>query len=364
MNDLLRVLIIDDNPDDRILVVRGLRREFTHVEVKQTIIEAEGLTRALEAGDFDLVITDYQLRWSDGLAVLRRVKDRYPDCPVVMFTATGSEEIAVEAMKKGLDDYVIKAPQHFIRLSAAVRGVLKATADRIARQLVEEQLRTSLREKEVLLQEVHHRVKNNLQIIASLLDLQADSLGDAADPHLLQIFQDTRHRVHAMVLVHETLFQSPDLARIGARPYLTDLVSHLLGAYSGWSGEVMVAVEVDDVMLDTDTAIPCGLIVNELVSNALKYAFPLSPPVPSPSEGPGGTQNELKVELRETGDGELCLSASDNGVGLPPNVDLAAPKSLGLRLVSLLARQLRGTLEVDRSGGTTFRLTWKRSEGS
>ena len=136
MDCSLHILLIDDNPDDRILVIRELRREFPDLQVEQ-IIEAKGFAQALEAGDFDLVITDYQLRWMDGLAVLRAVKTRWPDCPVIMFTATGSEEIAVEAMKAGLDDYVLKSPKHFIRLPAAVRSALKRAEDSIERKRAE-----------------------------------------------------------------------------------------------------------------------------------------------------------------------------------------------------------------------------------
>ena len=142
MNEILRILLIDDNPDDCLLTIRALRREFPDLQVEQ-ITEAKGFAQALEAGDFDLAITDYQLRWSDGLAVLRAVRARWPDCPVIMFTATGSEEIAVEAMKNGLDDYVLKSPKHFIRLPAAVRSALKRAEDSIERKRAEEELRES-----------------------------------------------------------------------------------------------------------------------------------------------------------------------------------------------------------------------------
>jgi len=140
MNSTLRILLIDDNPDDRMLTIRELRREFLDLQVEQ-VIEAKRFARALERGDFDLVITDYQLRWTDGLAVLRAVKARWPDCPVIMFTATGSEEIAVEAMKNGLEDYVLKSPKHFVRLPAAVRSALERAEDIAARKRAEEELR-------------------------------------------------------------------------------------------------------------------------------------------------------------------------------------------------------------------------------
>jgi PAS domain S-box-containing protein len=131
MSQMLRILLIDDNPDDRTLVVRELRRSFSDLDIQQ-IAEAEGFAQALQIDNFDLVITDYQLRWTDGLTVLRTIKSHWPDCPVVMFTATGSEEVAVEAMKAGLNDYVLKSPKHFTRLTAAVRLALDQAQQRQA----------------------------------------------------------------------------------------------------------------------------------------------------------------------------------------------------------------------------------------
>ncbi|HEU5200900.1 MAG TPA: ATP-binding protein [Ktedonobacterales bacterium] len=134
MDERLRILLIDDNPDDRSLTIRELQGEFPQVQVQQ-INNARKLNQALEFGDFDVVITDYQLRWSTGLSVLRLVKQRYPDCPVIMFTNSATQEMAVEAMKSGLDDYVVKSPRHFVRLAAAVRSVLEhaETERRVAR---------------------------------------------------------------------------------------------------------------------------------------------------------------------------------------------------------------------------------------
>lgn len=129
MDDVLSILLVDDNPDDRALVARELQREFPGVRVQQ-IIDAKGMERVLEAGDFDLVITDYQLRWTDGLAVLSAIKERCPECPVIMFTGTGTEEVAVQAMKAGLDDYIIKTPQHFGRLPGVIRSSLEGIRQR------------------------------------------------------------------------------------------------------------------------------------------------------------------------------------------------------------------------------------------
>lgn len=137
----LRILLIDDNPDDRILAVRELRREFKDIEIEQ-IAEAEDLSRALNKKDFDLVITDYQLRWTNGIAVLQVVKSRWPDCPVIMFTGTGSEEIAAEAMKAGLSDYIVKSPKHFARLPIAVKSALEQMKQRKAMRNMETRYRS------------------------------------------------------------------------------------------------------------------------------------------------------------------------------------------------------------------------------
>jgi PAS domain S-box-containing protein len=141
MSQTLRILLIDDNPDDRALATRELKRNFTNLDLVQAA-DPEGFAQALQDGGFNLVITDYQLRWTDGLTVLRTIKGLWPDCPVVMFTATGSEEVAVEAMKAGLNDYVLKSPKHFTRLTAAVRLALEQAEQRRALKEAETRYRS------------------------------------------------------------------------------------------------------------------------------------------------------------------------------------------------------------------------------
>jgi PAS domain S-box-containing protein len=240
-----------------------------------------------------------------------------------------------------------------IRDSAGnVMAVATISRNITERKRAEKQIRASLREKEVLLQEIHHRVKNNLNVIASLLDLQADTV---QDPVALRAFADSRRRIRSMALIHEKLYRSPDLASIGADEYVQEVVDYLAGAYAGGGQPVTLKVQVEDVPLDIDTAIPCGLIINELVANALAHAFP--------GDGAKAEPSEVTVDLRAD-DGRYLLTVSDNGVGLPPDLDFRNTQSLGLQLVNLLTEQLQGTITLDRSGGTSFTIAFGEQTGT
>jgi two-component sensor histidine kinase len=207
----------------------------------------------------------------------------------------------------------------------------------------EEQIRRSLTEKEVLLKEIHHRVKNNLQIISSLMNLQSAQI---RDDQMAQLFRDSDNRVRAMALVHERLYQSADLARIDFAGYVQDITNHLLRSYQTNLCNVRLKVDVDPVSLNIDTAIPCALIIHELVSNALKYAFP------------DGRQGEIRVRL-QGGSDELDLVISDNGVGFPKNVSFESSGSLGLTLVRSLTEQLKGKIGYGGQAGTEFHIKFR-----
>jgi two-component sensor histidine kinase len=206
-----------------------------------------------------------------------------------------------------------------------------------------EQARRDSEIKTTLLQEVHHRVKNNLQIISSLLDLQADARND---PLVLQALEDSRHRVRAMALVHETLYQSEDLARLDLASYLQNLADYLVDAYDGFTSDITLQLQVDSVPLGLDRAVPCGLMISELVTNALKHAFP--------DGGPGEIQIAAHLQVEQ-----VELIVRDDGVGLPADIDPETSTSLGLRLVHLLIRQLQGNLCIDRKHGTAFKILFK-----
>jgi two-component sensor histidine kinase len=212
------------------------------------------------------------------------------------------------------------------------------------RKRSEERTRASLKEKEVLLKEIHHRVKNNLQVISSLLNLQATQI---RDKETAQVFRDSQSRVKAMSLVHERLYQSSDLARIDFAGYVQDVTSHLLRSYQSGPRGVRLRVDVEPVSLNIDTAIPCALIINELVSNALKYAFP------------NGRDGEIRIRMNHTEADDLNLSISDNGIGFPAGVSWERTDSLGLQLVRSLTDQLNGSIQCQLDKGAKFDIRFR-----
>lgn len=213
------------------------------------------------------------------------------------------------------------------------------------RKRAEEQIRRSLQEKEILLKEIYHRVKNNLQIISSLINLQGrDIKGDGRIP---EMFKKSRDRIQAMALIHEKLYQSRDMTRIDFVVYIRDLIAHLFCSYGVAPDVIALKIAVNGVHLDINTAIPCGLIVNELVSNSLKHAFP---------EGFRG--GEISVALFSHEDRVFNLVIGDNGVGFRSDVNFQDVKSLGLQLVKTLVDQIGGEIDVRVNGGTTFRIVF------
>ncbi|MES1183117.1 MAG: MASE1 domain-containing protein [Myxococcales bacterium] len=225
--------------------------------------------------------------------------------------------------------------------------VVVSIYDLTAHKEKKRRLLESLREKEVLLSEVHHRVKNNLQIVSSLLNLQA---GQLADPVARQVFAETQSRIQAIALVHEKLYQSDSLSAFSFRDYLSELVTALDRAQNGGGRGIALRVECDDLELSVDYAITCGLIVNELTTNALKHAFP------------AGRHGGIAIAVRRLDSASIELSVSDDGVGLPESVDALRTRSVGLSLVVGLARQLGASLQVIREGGTRFAVAFSPGE--
>jgi two-component sensor histidine kinase len=204
-------------------------------------------------------------------------------------------------------------------------------------------LSATLRERDVLLQEVHHRVKNNLAAITSLIEMQTRLLPEGDGLHALE---ECHGRVHAIALIHEKLYQSKSYADVPFADYIRGLADDIFHATGASPSAIALVLAIDEVVMTVDKAIPCGLILNELITNALKHAFP------------GGRQGTIRVELARTDGGLLRLVVADDGVGLPDGFAVQEARSLGLRLIGTLARQLDATLTVNRGKGASFELTF------
>jgi PAS domain S-box-containing protein len=220
--------------------------------------------------------------------------------------------------------------------------IYSVARDITERKIAEERIKKSLGEKEVLLKEVHHRVKNNLSVIASLLNMQSEFI---YDDKYLQMFKESESRIWSMALVHKMLYQDEDFSRIDVGEYIKSLVKSIKDTFAG-DAKIRTTVEVSDIPLDIDTLVPCGLIINELVTNSFKHAF-------HGHNGPG-----IRVSMTRLGSGQVSLKVSDNGKGLPEGYDITKSEGLGSMLVNALAIQIEGTLEIRREKGTTFNITF------
>jgi two-component sensor histidine kinase len=216
-------------------------------------------------------------------------------------------------------------------------AVLTVVRDISARKAAEEQVRKSLREKETLLKEIHHRVKNNLQVVSGLINLQAIYIPDQRSR---QLYKDSQNRIKTMALIHEELYQHDDLASIDFADYIRGLASNLAASYG--VEPARISLDVEQLLVPLDTAIPCGLIVNELVSNALKHAFPEE------------RKGMIKIYFSSDENDGYILEVTDDGVGIPAEMQFGGNTSLGMQLVSLLAEQLGARLESSRERGTSF----------
>ena len=245
--------------------------------------------------------------------------------------------------KKQIDAFDGQDVDLLERLARVLSEGFQRFLDIVERKKAEDQLQDSLREKEVLLLEIHHRVKNNLQTVSSMLSLQAANIDDE---QMRQKLRDSENRVHSMAFIHETLYQSRDLGRVDLAEYMGKLVANVYHSYNLDTNRIHLDVRVEGMFTDIDSAISCGLLVNELVTNALKYAFVAE------------REGRIAVVADRHGEAGVVLRVSDDGVGIPEGVDFRQSRSLGLQIVNMLVKQLQGTIELHRGVGTEWEIVF------
>jgi two-component sensor histidine kinase len=338
----MRVLTIDDNPDDRAIVRREVEALYPGVEVVE-LATRDDLLDALAGPSPDLIVTDLDLKWGSGREVLARAREVYPACPIVMFTNSGDETTAVELMKAGLDDYVVKSARQLPRLRASLRLAVEGARSRSALGQRERQLAAALGRERTIVRELHHRVRNNLQTITSLLLLRAQDVGGEAAAQLA----DLAGRMRALGTVQSRIYETDALDRVNFRAVLADLAEGLAAVHG--NGEVVLTLDLDGPLeLDVARAMPLGLLCYELLLNAFKHAWP-------PRQ-----RGRLVVGLR-TGNPTPEVRIHDDGVGY---VEGEVTRGLGTRLTRALAREAGVEVEVSTRPGSgvavTIRLAGER----
>jgi two-component sensor histidine kinase len=331
VNEPVRVLLVDDDEDDYV-ITRDLLATVTspRCALEWRATYDQGLATILE-NRHDVYLLDYALGAHDGIELIRVASQNNVTGPVLLLTAHDDSEVDALAAAAGATDYLVKSHMTAPLLGRAIRYAL-------ARHETSEALRRGAREKTVMLQEIHHRVKNNLQMISSLINFQMEHV---KNPETRAILRVTQTRVHSIALIHEKLYQSPLLASVDMGEYTRGLVAMLMQTHDK---HVRAEVRAVDIVLPVDLGLPCGLILSELVSNALKHAFPArAADEPRPPA--------IVIDLRQEKNG-FVLSVADNGVGLclPPGAK--DTKSLGLRLVGMFAEQLGGSVVFSTDEGT------------
>jgi PAS domain S-box-containing protein len=242
----------------------------------------------------------------------------------------------------GYDEDIIEYLNPLLNTCA---NIIEAYRNDQRRKLAEKQIEDSLKEKEVLLREIHHRVKNNMQIVSSLLNLQSQNI---EDKKYRDVFIDSQSRIYAMALIHEKLYQSDSLAQINLKEYIDGIVSNIFQSY-GQKSNIKIDLNIENVPIKIDYAVPCGLIINEILTNSFKYAFP------------DGRQGIIKISVKSNDNNMIQFSISDDGIGITKDMDIRNTKSLGLKLITSLAEsQLHGELILNRESGTEFQINFRQ----
>ena len=365
---LPKILIVEDE----YIIAENLQKSLDKMgyNIFSTVSSGKEALKKINDEKPDLVLMDIVLKGEmNGIETTDRIKSRFK-IPVIYISSYVDDKILERAKITEPYGYIIKPFEErelYITIKMALykhkmedklsrahdeleKEVNKRTADlaktneQLIRQIKEREqadmkIKAALKEKEVLLKEIHHRVKNNLQIISSLLDIQVEHI---KDNKVREILKESQNRVMSIALIHQKLYQAKDLVKINFEEYVRDLVNSLFCSYMIDQSAISLQLNIDLFLEDIDTVIPLALIINEVVSNSLKHAFP---------EGKNG---EICIELFAEKNNKFTLVIADNGVGFPADIDFRHTKSLGLQLVMLLVEQLKGNIELDLSCGTKF----------
>jgi len=329
------ILVVEDD----VVIRRNLLDHLKNLgyTVGETASSGREAVKKAEELSPSLILMDIRLDGDmDGIDAARHIHSRL-DIPVVYLTAYADAETIERAEATEPYGYLMK-PFNITEIHSTIKIALY-------KHEMEKKLKKALAEKEVLLKEVYHRVKNNFSVVSSLINIQARQVRDPRDR---EMFREMANRIMSMAAVHQQLYQSGSLDRIDFAEHLEKVSASIVQSYELSSGRIKLSVRSKaDFFLPLDTAIPCSLIANELISNCIKHAFP------------GGRAGEISILLSSGEEGARSMTVRDNGVGLPADKDISQSDSLGMKIISLLVKQINGTLEMESDGGAVFRVSFK-----
>lgn len=367
-----RILIVDDYRSNILLLEKILDHEgYTSV---LSITDSRETLEIYKSYRPDLVLLDIRMPHLDGYQVMEQLKEARQDdyMSILVVTAKQDRKTRLRSLELGAKDFLTKPFDQTETLSR-IRNMLEV-------RLLYKRVKESLDEKEVLLKEIHHRVKNNMAVISSILSLQSQSI---KDKYYLNVFRECQDRIRSMAQIHEELYKTKDLAKIDYGEYLKTMAIRIFKAHKIDTNEISLKISVDNIFLDVEKGTPCGLIVNELITNAVKYAFPDgkkgeveitmrkiedTPLVPAYRTGrEGQAESEISNQESISGPiqpgkqqgGKIELTFSDDGVGLPEDIDYKNTNTLGLQLVIILTQQLGGSIVLDGSKGAKFKIVFE-----
>lgn len=387
-NKQLNVLLIEDNLADTALI-REMLKESRKTRFK--LFNARRLQEGLELfeeHDIDLLLLDLNLPDSKGIETFEKANRCLSEIPIIILSGFDDEDTAIKAVKGEAQDYLIKGNVDGNLLSRSIFYAIERKANEVEllnyknhleemvekrtielkesnaklqkeieeRKKAEEEINASLLEKKILLEEIHNRVENNLHTICNLMGLEYSQI-NKKEP--IEIYQDSQNRMKAVALIHEHLSKSEDFGIIDFGKYIKDMVNYLFRTFAVDSNSIDIAINTYGILLDIDTAVPCGLIINELVTNSIKHAFP------STENGnlhnslicPEGTCNiDINLYLCQN---DYVLEVRDNGIGMPKHFDFRYPETTGMQMVNALVRQLDGLIDLEDAPGTRFKIIFK-----
>ncbi|MGZ7107800.1 MAG: histidine kinase dimerization/phosphoacceptor domain -containing protein [Methanobacterium sp.] len=410
----INVLLIEDNIADAALI-REMLKEAPNQRFN--LYNSQRLNEGLEnlkKEDIDVILLDLNLPDSHGLETFKKAKEGI-EIPIVILSAYDDEDAAIKAVKGEAQDYLIKGNVDSNLLSRSISYAIERKSNEVEllkyrdhleemvekrthelkeaniklqkeieeRKRAEEEIKSSLLEKKILLEEIHNRVENNLETISNLIGLEYSGINNK-EP--IEIYHDSQNRVKAIALIHERLSRSEDFGIIDFAKYTKDLVDYLFKTFTIDSNQIKVNINTNGILLDIDTAVPCGLIINELVTNSIKHAFPST--IGQESAFPSSetvvqdlneefspkenlsyeSQNEsiycpegiCKIDINlSLNQNDYILEVKDNGVGMPNNFNFRYSETTGMQMVNALVRQLDGLIDLNKGDGVEFRITFR-----